>query len=97
MSISRLEQAADEAEVTGVSFTKHTFTFELADKRKITAPIWWYPRLQSGTPEQRKNYEIIAGGEGVHWPDMDEDISLFGLFIGGPAPGAVMPVMDAAE
>ena len=97
MDISRLEDAADASEITAVLFTKDTFTFELSDKRKVTAPIWWYPRLQSATPKQRQDYQILPGGDGVHWPDVDEDISLLGLFIGGPAPGAVMPVLDAAE
>lgn len=97
MSISNLEDAAESVEVTAVTFTEHTFTFELSDKRELTAPIWWYPRLQSATHSERENFEVLPGGDGVHWPDIDEDISILGLFIGGPAPGAVMPVMDAAE
>lgn len=97
MSISNLEDAADAAEVTAVTFTETTFTFELADKRQLTAPLWWYPRLQGATADEREDYEILPGGDGVHWPAVDEDISILGLFIGGPAPGAVMPVMDAAE
>ena len=98
MDISRLETYAEEAEIVDVTFTSDTFTFVLKDKRKVEAPIWWYPRLQSATPEEREQFEIMPGGDGVHWESVDEDISLLGLFIGGPAPGAVMPIaLDAAE
>jgi len=61
-------------------------TFELADGRVISAPLDWYPRLKKGTAEQRGRWRLIGGGEGVHWPDVDEDISAEGMLAGGAAP-----------
>jgi len=92
--------AKDEVKVSKVkkvSFSASHFTFHLEDDRNLTVPLWWYPRLQSGTAKQRKNYEILPGATGVHWEDMDEDISVRGLLIGKPAPGAIAPMVDAAE
>jgi hypothetical protein len=57
----------------------------LADGRKISVPLAWSWRLSDATPEQRQNYEIIGNGEGVHWPDIDEDISIEGMLLGIPA------------
>ena len=51
----------------------------LADGRKFSVPIAWYPRLANATPKQRRNWEIIGPGVGSHWPDVDEDISVEGL------------------
>jgi hypothetical protein len=51
----------------------------LADGREIAAPLEWYPRLRDATPEQRSKWEIIGGGYGIHWEDLDEDISVRGL------------------
>ncbi|MCU0650494.1 MAG: DUF2442 domain-containing protein [Gemmatimonadaceae bacterium] len=51
----------------------------LADGRELTAPIEWFPRLREATPEQRDNWRPIGGGIGIHWPDLDEDISVAGL------------------
>ena len=52
---------------------------ELADGRTISAPLGWYPRLQHGTNAERKNWRLVGRGEGIHWPDLDEDISVAGL------------------
>jgi len=57
----------------------------LTDGRKISVPLVWSWRLTAATPEQRQKYEIIGGGQGVHWPDVDEDISAQGLLTGSPA------------
>jgi hypothetical protein len=55
---------------------------ELADGRTITVPIAWFPRLAHGTPQERANWRLIAAGQGIHWPDLDEDISVDSLLAG---------------
>ena len=55
---------------------------DLADGRTITVPLAWFPRLARGTPTERANWRLIAGGEGIHWPDLDEDISAASLLAG---------------
>jgi len=52
------------------------------DARTISVPLTWYPRLLEGTPAERTNYELIGDGEGIHWPDLDEHISVGGLLAG---------------
>lgn len=52
----------------------------IADGREIAAPLEWFPRLRDATPEQRASWRLIGGGEGIHWPDIDEDISVLRLF-----------------
>jgi len=59
-------------------------SFELTDGRIISVPLAWYPRLVHGTRKERNNWEI-GSGVGVHWPDLDEDISVEGLLLGGPS------------
>jgi hypothetical protein len=60
-------------------------TVELADGRSISAPLPSYPRLVYGTPAERANFRFIGGGEGVHWPALDEDISVEGIVAGRPS------------
>lgn len=60
-------------------------TAKLTDGRSVSVPLVWSWRLADATPEQRENYEIIGNGEGVHWPDIDEDISAEGMLYGVPA------------
>lgn len=60
---------------------------DLVDGRTITVPLAWYPRLLNATPEQRRNWRISGAGFGIHWPDVDEDLSTEGLLSGSPAPG----------
>jgi len=55
---------------------------DLADGRTITAPLAWFPRLAHGTPAERANWRFIGSGEGIHWPDLDEDISIASLLAG---------------
>lgn len=76
---------ADER-VRTVSFSDDTFTVELMDGRSITTPLAWFPRLLHATPEQRDNWTVAGGGYGIHWPDIDEDLSTEGLLRGAPAP-----------
>jgi len=58
----------------------------LKDGRTISAPLTWYPRLLHATAEHRRNWKIAVGGYGIHWPDIDEDLSTEGLLRGAPAP-----------
>ena len=80
-----LALAADER-VVDVKFTKDTFSVALRDGRTITVPLAWYPRLFNATLAQRKNWRVAGGGYGIHWPDIDEDLSTEGLLRGAPAP-----------
>ncbi len=80
-----LALAADER-VKGVQITEDTVSVSLMDGRTISVPLTWYPRLFNATPEQRKNWQICGGGYGIHWPDIDEDLSTEGLLRGAPAP-----------
>jgi hypothetical protein len=73
--------------VAGVSCTDDDLTVDLMDGRTISAPLAWYPRLLKATPEQRANWRTCAAGYGIHWPDIDEDLSTEGLLRGAPAPG----------
>ena len=65
--------------------TEESVTVELDDGRTISAPIAWYPRLLHATPEERNNWRLIARGEGIHWPDLDEDISIENILFGKPS------------
>ncbi len=74
--------------VADVRFSKDSLSVDLADGRTITVPLSWYPRLSSATPAQRANWETCGAGYGIHWPDVDEDLSTEGLLRGAPAPRA---------
>jgi hypothetical protein len=80
-----LALAADER-VADVKFTKDTISVALRDGRTITVPLAWYPRLFNATTAQRRNWRVAGGGFGIHWPDIDEDLSTEGLLRGAPAP-----------
>jgi len=82
--------AADER-VLDVQSTDNTISANLRDGRVITVPLVWYPRLLEATLSQRKNWKIAAGGYGIHWPDLDEDLSTEGLLRGAPAPKVHVP------
>lgn len=68
-----------------VQVSEATLTVLLADGRTISVPLEWYPRLARATPAQRANWRIIGEGDGIHWPDVDEDISTIGLLEGWPS------------
>ncbi|PWC37053.1 DUF2442 domain-containing protein [Azospirillum sp. TSO22-1] len=72
--------------VKAVSVDDDRLTVDLMDGRSIAVPLAWYPRLFDATPEQRRNWELAGGGYGIHWPDIDEDLSTEGLLRGAPAP-----------
>jgi hypothetical protein len=60
-------------------------TVVLLDGRTLTVPLSWYPRLAHGSPKERMNWQLLGGGHGIHWPDLDEDISVDGLLAGRPS------------
>jgi hypothetical protein len=74
-----------EPRMMAVHVTEDLIIAELEDGRTISVPLAWSWRLSEATPEQRSNFEIIGNGEGVHWPDIDEDISSRGMLSGVPA------------
>jgi Protein of unknown function (DUF2442) len=74
--------------IKAVSVTDALITFDLIDGRSVSVPLAWSWRLSEATPEQRANYEIIGDGQGVHWPDIDEDLSAQGMLTGVPARGS---------
>ena len=74
-----------DARVKEVSVTDELITFYLTDGRIVSVPLSWSWRLSDATLGQRTNYEIIGDGQGVHWPDVDEDLSVDGMFHGIPA------------
>ena len=80
---------ADER-VLDVQVTDDTLSVSLHNGRTISVPLVWYPRLLNATPAQRKNWKIAGGGYGIHWPEVDEDLSSEGLLRGAPAPKAVV-------
>jgi hypothetical protein len=94
MSISTL--AADER-VADVEITEDELTVRLMDGRAISVPIVWYPRLLNATEEQRKNWRISGGGYGIHWEDIDEDLSTNGLLRGIPASRQSSSAMHTAQ
>jgi hypothetical protein len=65
-----------------VKVTEDALMVDLADGRTVTVPLSWYPRLTHGTMAERANWRLIGRGEGIHWPDLDEDISVAGLLAG---------------
>lgn len=73
--------------VRDVWFDDTRLFVEMSDGRILGTPIRWYPRLANATPEERSSWRLIAEGEGVHWPDVDEDLSLEGMLAGRAAPG----------
>ncbi|MBC7965538.1 MAG: DUF2442 domain-containing protein [Fuerstia sp.] len=70
---------------TQVKITRATLSVEIADGRTISAPLAWYPRLSHATPDERNSWRLIGGGRGIHWPALDEDISVANLLAGQPS------------
>ena len=78
---------ADER-VSEVEVTDDVLSVLLMDGRNISVPLVWYPRLLAASAQQRRNWKVAGGGYGIHWPDIDEDLSTEGLLRGAPAPRA---------
>ena len=76
-----------ETRVIDVSSDAESLSVTLEDGRRISVPLRWYPRLANATSAQRANWEIAGAGFGIHWPDVDEDLSVEGLLLGVPPPG----------
>ncbi len=74
-----------EPRIRDIRITKEEITAYLVDGRTISVPLAWSWRLSEATPEQRSNFEIIGDGQGIHWPDIDEDINVEGMLHGIPA------------
>lgn len=83
MSTSSETLVAD-TRVRSVALTEHELVVGLMDGRTISVPLAWYPRLHDASPEQRARWELCGGGYGVHWPELDEDISTEGMLQGEP-------------
>ena len=80
MHISTAEFIVPDA--MAIEVTEDMLTAELSDGRTISVPLSWYPRLVHATPDERNNWELIGTGEGIHWPDLDEDLSIEGFLAG---------------
>lgn len=74
-----------EAVATHVEIREDTLSVELADGRTIAAPLAWYPRLENGSDQERRSWRLLGGGRGIHWPALDEDISVANLLAGQPS------------
>ena len=74
-----------EPRIIGLKVTTESIIAQLADGRTVSVPLAWSWRLSEATPDERKNFEIMGNEEGVHWPDIDEDISAIGILCGTPA------------
>jgi len=72
--------------VLNIRVTEDTKSVDFFDGRTITASLAWFPRLLHATPEQRANWRVAGAGYGIHWPNIDEDLSTQGLLRGSPAP-----------
>jgi hypothetical protein len=83
MSISTL---VADLRVDAVETRDHRLVVRIRDGREISTPLAWFPRLAAATPEQRANWRTIGAGTGIHWPDLDEDLSVEGLLRGERAP-----------
>jgi hypothetical protein len=83
MRISKLEIEVPNA--TSVEVSDEAITVDLSDGRTITVPLAWYPRLLKGSNAERRNWRLVGGGEGIHWEDLDEDISVENLLAGRPS------------
>jgi uncharacterized protein DUF2442 len=80
MSTSEIE--LKEAMAQSIHINDDALAVDLVDGRTVTVPLAWFPRLAHGTPDERAHWRLIGGGEGIHWPDLDEDISVESLLAG---------------
>ncbi|MBI4591228.1 MAG: DUF2442 domain-containing protein [Candidatus Rokubacteria bacterium] len=83
MSTSMIEPGGSRA--VKVKVTRDALIVDLADGRTVVAPVAWYPRLLRGTPQERNHWRLVGGGEGIHWPNLDEDVSIDALLAGKPS------------
>lgn len=83
MSSSTVDTSVPSA--THVHVNDDALSVDLSDGRSISVPLAWFPRLSHGSAGERGNWQFIAGGRGIHWPELDEDISVEGLLVGKPS------------
>ena len=83
--VTTIQNVAEFCSVAAVEVSEDTLSVSLVDGRTILVPLAWYPRLMNATPEQRQHWQIAGGGYGLHWPEIDEDLSTEGLLRGAPA------------
>ena len=83
--MSSLVSKVRVARVEKVRVTHEELSVDLVDARTVTVPVQWYPRLANGTPAERRHWRLIGRGEGIHWPDLDEDIEVEDLLAGRPS------------
>lgn len=82
-------------DLVNIRFEPHVMVLEFTDGGSASAPYWWYPRLLNATDDQRRNYQLSGAGRGIHWPDVDEDLSINGILEGRKAPRARAPQVAA--
>ena len=80
--MSSSPETRQEPRAKTVSLTKESLTVDLMDGRQVSVPLAWYPRLWYGTTEERENFEIFGDGGYIHWPDVDEDLTVGGIVEG---------------
>jgi hypothetical protein len=80
--MSTLVTSSAASKATAVRLTEDTLVVDLADGRTVSVPLAWYPRLLQGSPAELANHRFIGEGEGIHWPDLDEDISVENILAG---------------
>jgi len=85
-SVIEANPRAQEVEVT-----EDELRVSLADGRRVSVPLAWFPRLLHASAAQRAKWELLGDGEGIHWPDVDEDLSVASILRGAPAPGGKLP------
>ena len=90
MNISKIKPGE---RVKDVHFSEDSLSVDLIDGRTISVPLVWYPRLLHATAEQRQSWKLAGGGFGIHWPDIDEDLSTEGLLRGAPAPRKTLSIV----
>jgi hypothetical protein len=78
--------------IKAVRIDDDTLAVDLVDGRAVSVPLAWYPRLLHATAAERENFVISAAGFGIHWPDVDEDVSVHGMLAGAAAPGVKVAV-----
>lgn len=77
-----IEMKLNNAKALAVHVTGDSLIVDLTDGRTVSVPVGWFPRLAHGTPQERSNFRLIGDGEGIHWPDLDEDIGVRTLLLG---------------
>lgn len=88
------------ARAKSVTVSEEALTVDLVDGRTIIVPLVWYPRLWHGTPEERNHFEIFGDGMYIHWPDLDEDLTVAGLLAGqrsGESPQSLKKWLEARK